>query len=200
VPGGDLFRAIKSGAASVVTDHVDTFTERGMLLRSGTELEADIIVTATGLELLFLGGIELAVDGDPVDVPSRLAYKGMMLEGVPNVAFAIGYTNASWTLKCDLTSASVCRLLNHMRRAGLQQCTPVNDDPSVTAEPLLGLQSGYVKRSADRMPKQGSKFPWQVHQSYLRDYRAMKMRAIDDDGLELSNPIRSRSRSSSLVG
>ena len=115
VPNGDLFKAIRAGTASVVTDHIDTFTEKGLLLESGAELEADIIVTATGLELLFIGGIELSVDGEEVDLPSKLTYKGMMLEGVPNLALAIGYTNASWTLKCDLTCDYVCRLLNHMR-------------------------------------------------------------------------------------
>ncbi len=188
VPDGDLFRAIRSGTASVVTDTIDTFTEGGILLASGEELEADVIVTATGLEMLFLGGIDLSVDGEPVEVAGKLTYKGMMLEGVPNLAFAIGYTNASWTLKCDLTATSVCRLLNHLRGVGLRQSMPVNDDPSVSAEPLLGLQSGYMRRAADRMPKQGSGFPWQVHQSYLKDFRAMKLRPIDDEGLELSNP------------
>ena len=189
VPDGDLFKAISDGSASVVTDHVETFTATGLRLRSGAELEADLVVTATGLELLFLGGIEMSVDGEAVDLASRLTYKGMMLEGVPNLAVAIGYTNASWTLKCDLTCDYVCRLLNHMREAGQRQCTPVNHDSSVTAEPLLGLSSGYVQRSADRFPKQGSKFPWQVHQSYLRDYRALKLSGLHDHAIELTNPV-----------
>src|SRR5690606_24626174 len=133
-----------------------------------------IIVTATGLELLFVGGVEVTVDGEPVDFSTRLAYKGMMLEGVPNAAVAIGYTNASWTLKCDLTCGYVTRLLNHMHKTGLRQCTPVNNDPDVSPEPLLGLTSGYVARAEDRFPKQGSKFPWKVYQSYLKDYRALK--------------------------
>jgi cation diffusion facilitator CzcD-associated flavoprotein CzcO len=188
VPDGDLFKAIRDGRASVVTDHIDTFTETGIRLRSGEELEADVIVTATGLELLFLGGIELSVDGDPVDVGSRLAFKGMMLEGVPNAALAIGYTNASWTLKVDLTCGYVTRLLNHLRATGLRQATPRNDDPSISPEPLLGLQSGYVTRSADRFPKQGSRAPWRVYQSYLADYRALKRSDVVDDALELSNP------------
>jgi monooxygenase len=188
VPNGDLFEAIKSGAASVVTDHIDTFTEKGLRLQSGAELEADIIVTATGLELLFIGGIELTVDGEPVDLPSRLTYKGMMIEGVPNLAIAVGYTNASWTLKCDLTCDYVCRLLNHLRAAGVRQCVPVNRDPSIVARPLLSLTSGYVQRSASRFPKQGSKFPWQVHQNYLRDYRALKMSGVSDAAMEFSNP------------
>jgi cation diffusion facilitator CzcD-associated flavoprotein CzcO len=188
VPNGDLFKAIKKGTASVVTDRIDTFTEKGILLESGTELEADIIVTATGLELLFIGGIEATVDGEPVDIPSKLAYKGMMLEGVPNFAMAVGYTNASWTLKCDLTCQYVARMLNHMHDTGMRQCTPVNNDPSVTPKPLLSLTSGYVQRAADRFPKQGSKFPWQVHQSYLRDYRALRLKGIHDDAMVFSNP------------
>jgi cation diffusion facilitator CzcD-associated flavoprotein CzcO len=190
VPNGDLFKAIKAGTASVVTDHIDSFMETGVLLQSGTELDADIIITATGLELLFIGGIEMSVDGETVDLPSKLTYKGMMLEGVPNFALAVGYTNASWTLKCDLTCDYVTRLLNHMHEAELRQCTPVNRDASVTSAPLLGLSSGYVQRSADRFPKQGSKAPWQVHQSYLRDYRALKRSGIEDDAMVFSNPAR----------
>lgn len=189
VPNGDLFKAIKKGTASVVTDHIATFTEKGVLLESGNELEADIIVTATGLELLFIGGIEMTVDGEKVDLPNLLTYKGMMLEGVPNAALAIGYTNASWTLKCDLTCQYVTRLLNHMRKTGLRQCTAVNSDPSVTAQPLLSLSSGYVTRSADRFPKQGSRYPWQVYQSYLRDYRALRIKGIEDDAMVFSNPV-----------
>jgi cation diffusion facilitator CzcD-associated flavoprotein CzcO len=186
-PDGDLFKAIRNGSVSVVTDHIDRFTERGLLLESGDELEADIIVTATGLELLFIGGIELCVDGEAVDIASKLVYKGMMLEGVPNLAVAVGYTNASWTLKCDLTCNYVCRLLNHMQATGMRQCTPVNRGGSVSAKPLLGLSSGYVQRSAHRFPKQGSRFPWQVHQSYLRDYRALRLRGIKDPAMVFSN-------------
>jgi cation diffusion facilitator CzcD-associated flavoprotein CzcO len=189
VPNGDLFKAISAGTASVVTDHIVTFTEKGLLLESGTELEADIIVTATGLELLFIGGMHLSVDGEDVELASKLTYKGMMLEGVPNLALAIGYTNASWTLKCDLTCDYVCRLLNYMRATGQRQCAPVNHDASVTAEPLLGLSSGYVQRSAHKFPKQGSRSPWQVHQSYLRDYRALKRSDIEDDALVFSNAV-----------
>jgi monooxygenase len=189
VPNGDLFAAIREGRASVVTDRIETFTETGILLESGTELEADIVVTATGLELLFLGGIEVAVDGEKVDIASRLTYKGMMLEGVPNLAIAVGYTNASWTLKCDLTCAYVTRLLDHLHEAGLRQCTPINRDASVAPEPLLGLTSGYIQRAADRFPKQGSRFPWQVYQSYLRDYRALKRSPIEDDAMVFSNPV-----------
>jgi cation diffusion facilitator CzcD-associated flavoprotein CzcO len=188
VPNGDLFKSISAGTVSVVTDRIATFTEKGLLLESGAELEADIVVTATGLELLFLGGIELTVDGEEVDLPTKLTYKGMMLEGVPNLAIAVGYTNASWTLKCDLTCQYVTRLLNHMHGTGDRQCTPVNSDASVIPQPLLGLTSGYVQRAADRFPKQGSKFPWQVYQSYLRDYRALKQSSIHDDAMLFSNP------------
>ncbi len=182
-PDGDLFKAITAGTASVVTDHVETFTESGVLLRSGRQLDADIIITATGLELLFIGGIQVTVDGAAVDVPSRLTYKGMMLEGVPNFALAVGYTNASWTLKCDLTCDYVCRLLNHLRDTGLRQCTPHNHDAEVVPAPLLGLTSGYIQRARDRFPKQGSKFPWRVKQSYLADYRALKLKGIEDDAM-----------------
>ena len=187
-PNGDLFEAIRHGRASVVTDRIDTFTEEGLRLESGAEIEADVIIAATGLELLFLGGLQLSVDGEKVDLAEKLSYKGMMLEGVPNLAMAIGYTNASWTLKCDLTCDYVCRILNHMRATGLRQCMPVNDDASVSPQPLLGLSSGYIQRSAHLFPKQGSKSPWQVHQSYLRDYRALKASGILDNAMVFSNP------------
>lgn len=188
IPDGDLFRAISDGRADVVTDTIDTFTETGIRLASGRHLDADIVVTATGLELLFLGGAEVEVDGAPVDLPSRLVYRGMMIEGVPNLAVAVGYTNASWTLKVDLTCDWVCRLLEQMRRRGQRQVTPVNRDPSVGPAPLLGLTSGYVVRSADRLPKSGTREPWVVHQSYLRDWRAMR-RPIDDPELEFAAPV-----------
>ena len=189
VPNGDLFKSIRDGTASVVTDHIERFTEKGLRLTSGDELEADIIVTATGLQLLFLGGIALSVDGEAVDPASRLTYKGMMLEGVPNMAIAIGYTNASWTLKCDLTCDYVCRLLNHMHEQGQTQCVPRNNDGSVGSGPILGLTSGYIQRSAHLLPKQGSVHPWKVHQSYLRDYRALKMGEIDDSFMEFTGPV-----------
>jgi cation diffusion facilitator CzcD-associated flavoprotein CzcO len=185
-PDGDLFRAIRDGSVDVVTDHIDHFTEKGIALRSGEELEADVVVTATGLELLFLGGIGLSVDGEPVDVADRLVYKGMMLEGVPNLAVAVGYTNASWTLKCDLTCDYVTRLLAYLRATGLRRCTPVNRDRSVVPQPLLGLDAGYVVRSADRFPKAGSRFPWQVKQSYVDDYRSLKRKPIVDEVMQFS--------------
>jgi cation diffusion facilitator CzcD-associated flavoprotein CzcO len=186
VPNGDLFKAIRDGNASIVTDHIDRFTEKGLLLKSGTELEADIIVTATGLQLLFLGGIALTVDGEAVDPSTRLTYKGMMLEGVPNLAVAVGYTNASWTLKCDLTCDYVCRLLNHMHARGLTQCVPRNRDESAVEGTFFALTSGYIQRSAHLLPKQGTHHPWRVYQSYLRDYRALKMSDVDDGFMEFS--------------
>lgn len=190
VADGDLFRELRRGRASVVTDHVERFDETGIVLRSGEHLDADAIVTATGLELLFLGGIELLVDGAPVDPAERLSYKGMMLEGVPNLAIALGYTNASWTLKAELTCDTVCRILNHLRATGTRQAMPVNDgdDAPVSDEPVLSLQSGYIRRGAALLPKQGARFPWQVHQSYLADHRAMKRRPVDDGTLRFTDP------------
>jgi cation diffusion facilitator CzcD-associated flavoprotein CzcO len=191
-PDGDLFTAIRAGSASIVTDRITCFTDGGLRLESGRQLGADVIVTATGLELLFLGGIELSVDGKPVDVSDRLTYKGMMLEGVPNLALALGYTNASWTLKCDLTSDYVCRLLNHMRNAGFGQCMPINHHATLTTQPLLNLTSGYIQRSSHRFPKQGSSYPWRLRQSYLHDYRVLKMNGVDDGVMVFSNPVPTR--------
>ncbi len=185
VPDGDLFRSISKGEASVVTDRIATFTERGIELESGEELEADVIVTATGLNLLFLGGIELTVNGEQVDVPSKMTYKGMMLSGVPNMAFTVGYTNASWTLKADLTSEYVCRLLNHMDAHGYARCV-ADVDPSVSEQPLLDFTSGYVQRSLDHFPKQGSKEPWKLRQNYVFDIRTIRRGAIDDGAMRFS--------------
>jgi monooxygenase len=186
VPDGDLFATISDGRATVVTDRIETFTENGLKLESGAELEADVIVTATGLNLLFLGGMQLAVDGEEVDVPRAMTYKGMMLSGVPNFAFTVGYTNASWTLKADLTSEYVCRLLAHMAARGYDQSVPVAD-PSVTEQPLLDFTSGYVLRSLDRFPKQGSEEPWRLRQNYFFDSRAIRRDPIDDGTMRFSS-------------
>jgi cation diffusion facilitator CzcD-associated flavoprotein CzcO len=186
VPDGDLFRAISAGDASVVTDTIASFTGSGIELSSGEELEADVIVTATGLNLLFLGGMSLTVDGDEVDVPSRMTYKGMMLSGVPNMAFTVGYTNASWTLKADLTSEYVCRLLGHMDAHGHRRCMP-EADPSVAEQPLLDFTSGYVQRSLDQFPKQGSKEPWKLRQNYVLDIRTIRRGAIDDGAMRFAD-------------
>ena len=186
VPDGDLFKALGSDRASIVTDRVETFTERGIKLESGTELEADLIVTATGLNLLALGGIELSVDGRAVSLPETMSYRGMMLSDVPNFAFCIGYTNASWTLKCDLTCEYVCRLLNHMDAYGLEICVPRNRDPEVTELPFLDFNSGYVLRSLDKFPKQGSRAPWRLHQNYALDIVSLRRTPVDDGVMEFS--------------
>ena len=162
-PDGDFFTSIREGRASVVTDEIETFTEAGIKTRSGEELAADLIVTATGLELQPLGNIAYRVDGEPVDVAKLVAYKGMMYAGLPNLAAVFGYTNASWTLKADLTSAYVCRLLNAMKRRGARQCTPRLTDPEVRPEPWVDFSSGYFQRAMSRFPKQGSKRPWKLY-------------------------------------
>jgi cation diffusion facilitator CzcD-associated flavoprotein CzcO len=181
VPDGDLFKAISSGRASVVTGAIDRFTPRGLRLTSGEEIEADIIVTATGLNVLALGGMTLTVDGEPVDLGDTMAYKGMMLSGVPNFALTIGYTNASWTLKADLVAGYVCRLLNHMAAHDYQVVTPVHADGDVPTVPLIDLKSGYVLRSLDKLPKQGPAAPWRLHQNYPRDVLLMRHGPLDDD-------------------
>jgi cation diffusion facilitator CzcD-associated flavoprotein CzcO len=186
VPDGDLFRAIGDGSASIVTDRIETFTERGLRLESGAELEADVIVTATGLNLLALGGTRIVVDGHAIKLPDTMGYRGMMLSGVPNFAIAIGYTNASWTLKCDLTCEYVCRLLNYMDEHGYAQCTPTNRDPSVTPRPFIDLASGYVQRSIDQFPQQGSKPPWRVYQNYPRDLLALRYSTLDDGAMDFA--------------
>jgi monooxygenase len=186
VPNGDLFEAISAERASVVTDQIDTFTERGIRLRSGAELDADLIVTATGLNLLALGGMQLAVDGSEVDVSETMSYKGMMLSGVPNLAIAFGYTNASWTLKADLTCAYVCRLLNHMDQHRYVQCTPSNDDPSIEEQPFIDFSSSYVQRSIEQFPKQGSKAPWRLYQNYALDILALKFGAVEDGAMRFA--------------
>ena len=190
VPDGDLFESICSGRASVVTDTIETFTETGLKLQSGAELEADLVVTATGLDLLPLGGLEMTVDGREIEVPKTMGYKGMMLSGVPNMAASIGYTNASWTLKCDLTCEYVCRLLNHMDEHGYQQATPENNDPSVREEPFIDFTSGYVLRAIDRFPRQGSKAPWRLHQNYARDIVALRHGKLEDGALVFSSAAR----------
>jgi cation diffusion facilitator CzcD-associated flavoprotein CzcO len=186
VPDGDLFAAIRDGSASVVTDTIDSITETGIRLGSGDELEADLIVPATGLNMLPLGGIELAVDGDPVNLPDHMTYKAMMLSDVPNMAFAVGYTNASWTLKCELTTEYVCRLLNHMDKHGHSVVTP-RRDPSVAAEPIIDFNSGYIQRGIGQFPVQGSRRPWRLRQNYALDLIEMRFADVDDGALEFSS-------------
>ena len=189
VPDGDLFRAIRHGKASMVTDTIERFTPHGVLLSSGTELEADIIVTATGLNLLVFGGVELVVDGEPVALPERMAYKGMMLSRVPNFAFTIGYTNASWTLKADLVAEYVCRVLAHMDEHGYRVVTPVDDDPHVEPVPLLDFQAGYVQRSLHLFPKGGSRPPWRLGMSYANDVLSIRHGGLEDGALRFGHVV-----------
>jgi cation diffusion facilitator CzcD-associated flavoprotein CzcO len=183
-PNADIFRAIRQGRASVMTDHIETFTETGLQLRSGEHLDADIIVTATGLVLKLMSGLNLFVDGTHVEMSKTIAYKGMMYSDIPNLATALGYTNASWTLKCDLTAEYVCRLLKHMDRHGYAQCTPRVNDPEVKEEPLLDFTSGYVRRALHTLPRQGSKTPWRLHQNYVRDLSMLRYGRVDDEVME----------------
>jgi monooxygenase len=179
VPDGDLFRALRKGRASVVTDTIETFTPKGIRLASGQELEADIVVTATGLQLLAFGGLDLVVDGEPVDFSRTMAYKALMLSGVPNFVYTVGYTNASWTLKADLVSTYVVRLLKHLDKIGARSAVPVRQ-PEVGEVPFMDFQSGYVLRALDRLPKQGDRAPWRLEQNYLTDLRTIKRGEIDD--------------------
>ena len=186
VPDGDFFNAIRDQRASVVTDRIESFTETGILLASGTELPADLVVSATGLKLSVLSGMELTVDGRRIE-PARLVnYKGVMFGGVPNLASVFGYTNASWTLKADLAAVFVCRVLEHMQRAGARQCVPRADDASMTVQPWVDFSSGYFQRSLDRLPKQGDKKPWKLNQNYLSDLVALRFGAVDDGVMRFS--------------
>ena len=183
-PDADLFDEIREGRVSVVTDQIDTFTEDGLLLKSGERLDADIIVTATGLVLRLFSGMQLVVDNTPVELPNTFVYKGMMFSDIPNLAFAVGYTNASWTLKCDLTAEYVCRLLNHMDHHGYKMCTPRVNDPDIGEEPVIDFNSGYVLRALNTLPRQGSKTPWRLHQNYMKDLRMMRYGRLDDGTME----------------
>ena len=194
VPNGDLFKALRKGKASIATDVIDSFTADGIKLRSGETIKADIVVTATGLEVQMLGGVALHVDGQPVVPKNHLTYKGVLLQDVPNAAMVIGYTNASWTLRADLTSEYVCRLLNYMDKKGYRTVVPRDHDDSGSEETVMGgLASGYIQRAADRLPRQGKRAPWQVVQNYLRDIPQMRHRPIDDGVLEFDGqPSRKR--------
>jgi len=186
VPDGDLFKAIRENRASVVTKEIDTFTKNGIRLKDGSALEADIIITATGLVLQTLGGVEVSVDGRAIDFSKELLYKGMMYSDVPNLASAFGYTNASWTLKCDLTCEYVCRLINYMDQHNYRQCMPHNDDPTLQALPHLEFSSGYVQRSVAKMPKQGSRRPWRLYQNYALDIVSLRFGKVDDGVMQYS--------------
>ena len=193
VPDGDMFAALRQGTASIETGEIERFTPDGILLKSGKALEADLVVTATGLVLQTLGGMSVAVDGVPVDPSKTLNYKGMMYSDVPNLASAFGYTNASWTLKCDLTCEYVCRLLNYMDAKGWTQCTP-RRDPTVDEEPLFTFTSGYIQRAAAEFPKQGSRAPWRLHQNYARDLLMLRFGKIADGTMVFSRPDRETRR------
>ena len=184
VPDADLFRCVRKGQASVVTDHIERFTEQGLLLKSGETLEADLIVTATGLDMKLGGGIEMIVDGQSMDVHERWTYKGMMLSEIPNAAFAMGYTNASWTLKVDLSSQYVCRLINYMDRKGYQQCVAHNNDSSIKEENIVDFTSGYIQRALGNLPKQGSRSPWKLYQNYVLDLLTLGFGRIKDRAMQ----------------
>jgi cation diffusion facilitator CzcD-associated flavoprotein CzcO len=188
VPDADLFEAISAGKVEIVTDRIAEITETGIRLESGRELPADIIVSATGLNLRAMAGVEMVVDGEAVHLPDTMAYKGMMLSGVPNMAFTVGYTNASWTLKADLTSEFVCRVLAHMDEHGYAKCVPELNDSSVHTEPFLDFQAGYVLRALDRFPKQGNKRPWRLDQNYALDVQVLRTSPIDDGTMVFSSP------------
>jgi cation diffusion facilitator CzcD-associated flavoprotein CzcO len=179
VPDGDLFCAMRNGSARIVTDHIETFTETGLRLRSGRELPADLVVTATGLKMRLGGGISMTVDGRPVVMSETLVYRGMMASGIPNFATAIGYTNASWTLKCDLTGAYVCRLLNYMAARGYTSFCPRAPEGKGHELPVIGLSSGYVQRALAHLPKQGRKAPWKVYQNYIVDLLITRYGRLD---------------------
>ena len=193
VPDADLFDAIKAGRAQVVTDTIERFTRDGILLTSGKELPADIIVTATGLEVKLLSGITPTVDGVAKDLSKSLQYKGMMFSDVPNLAFTFGYTNASWTLKADLVAMYLCRILNTMKKRGVRQATPRIGDTSIMPEPFVDFSSGYIQRVADQLPKQGNRKPWRLNQNYALDVMALRFGSVDDS-MEFSNPEPSRQR------
>jgi monooxygenase len=186
VPDGDLFQSIRHGRASIATGTIDRFTEHGIRLESGQEIAADIVVTATGLQLLALGGVQLTVDGRDVNLPDTMAYKGLMLSGVPNFALTIGYTNASWTLKADLTSEYVVRLLRYMDRHGYDVAVPVQDDSRVTERPLLDFAAGYILRSMHEFPKSGSRPPWRLGMSYVNDLFMLRHGRINDGVIHFS--------------
>ena len=186
VPDADLFRAIRKKKASVVTDTIETFTETGIKLKSGAELEADVVVTATGLVVQPLGGAKLVVDGKPVKPSDTMIYKGMMYSDVPNLASIFGYTNASWTLKADLVCEYVCRLLNYMDRKGFTKAVPHNSDPTLTEEPWVNFSSGYIQRALPHQPKQGSKRPWKLYQNYVLDLLTLRHGSLRDKAMVFS--------------
>jgi cation diffusion facilitator CzcD-associated flavoprotein CzcO len=185
-PDGDIFRAIRKGRASVVTDEIETFTPSGVKLRGGEELPADLIVSATGLELQTFGNVELVVDGARIEPAKLITYKGMMYSGLPNIASVFGYTNASWTLKSDLTCEYVCRLLNYMEKHGFDRCAPRLNDKDVQPAAFVDFTPGYFQRALARLPKQGSKMPWRLHQNYIKDLMLLRYGGLTDEAMEFA--------------
>lgn len=188
VPDGDLFRVLRQGKAQVVTAEIERFTAQGIRLKNGEELAADVIVSATGLQLQLFGGIEVQVDGAPFAAPTSMGYRGIMLRDLPNLAVVMGYTNASWTLKADLSSEYFCRLINHLDAIGMRQVTPRDSTGSVRPEPFLDLQSGYIERDSHLLPAQGDRVPWKLHQNYLLDLAQLRYGNLEDDYLVFSAP------------
>ena len=186
IPDGDLWEVLKSGRAAIVTDTIETFTERGIKLTSGEELDADLIVTATGLKLQFMGAATVVVDGQSIHPSNTMNYKGSMFSDIPNMVCTFGYTNASWTLKADLVADFVCRLLQYMDKRGYKQCVPRRLDPSVHEEPFVDFSSGYVQRALGELPKQGSKMPWKLYQNYALDILMLRLASVDDGTLRFS--------------
>ncbi|CBL45037.1 probable monooxygenase flavin-binding protein [gamma proteobacterium HdN1] len=192
VPNGDLFKAVRSGKASVVTDHIDRFTAKGIKLKSGQELEADIIITATGFNIQLIGGMTLSKNGKAVNLSKGMAYRGTLFEGIPNLGMIFGYTNSSWTLKSDISSEYICRLINYMDKHGYDRCAPVNTDPSVKPEYFVTEDSGagsagYIQRALEMMPKQGNKAPWRVYMNYLLDLPALRLSPLNDGVMKFSS-------------
>jgi monooxygenase len=194
VPNGDMFKILKQGKASIVTDNIDRFTADGILLKSGKTLKADIVVCATGLELQLFGGMDVVVDGKPYETTKALNYKGMMFSDLPNLSNTLGYTNASWTLKADLIAEYVCRLLKHMDKTGTRICTPRNNDPSVEPAPFLDMTSGYFQRAVEHLPKQGNKAPWKLFQNYALDMNMLRRGKVDDGVMQFTKPVGSTAK------
>jgi cation diffusion facilitator CzcD-associated flavoprotein CzcO len=197
IPNGDLFHAINSGKASVVTDQIDHITKKGIQLQSGELLEADIIIAATGLNMKFLGGVQFSVDGEPVHFPDRWTYKGMMYSDIPNLVQTFGYINASWTLRADLTAEYTCRLLDRMDELGMRQCTPrlLEEDSAMEKRPWIDdFSSGYMQRVMHLLPRQGDHAPWQNTQNYAKDKKMVRDAPLEDGRLIFDNPAKAESR------
>jgi monooxygenase len=188
-PDGDFLEAVRDGRITVVTDHIERFTRDGIQLQSGRHLEADTIITATGLRMQMLGGLQLSLDGQPVDIAQKYMYKGAMLEDVPNFVTVFGYTNSSWTLKAELISDYACRVLRYMDEHDYAICVPRNHDPDLQPRPFVNLSAGYVLRAQDELPRQAQKEPWRVHQNYLLDLRLLRYKKVDDGVLVFTRPV-----------